>query len=66
MGLHGGWVFALRSFTRLSKRRGEPSLFIGDDITTGLVPVLLIVLTLVLMVFLLRDRESESQAQEAP
>ena len=56
MGLHGGWIFALQSFSRFSDRRGT-SIWFGNDIKTGLAPVLLLLCTLAVVHFLLRQRE---------
>lgn len=52
IGLHAGWVFALRSFSSFTRRVEEPSLWVGKDITTGLVPVALVLCTFVLLCFL--------------
>ena len=62
MGMHAGWVFALRSFTQLSKRHSEPSIWIGAELMTGLLPVMLLVLTYVLMVWMLRRRDAGGTA----
>lgn len=46
IGLHGGWVFALKLFTFSSKRVGEPGWLFGRDLITGLVPAALLGITL--------------------
>jgi membrane protease YdiL (CAAX protease family) len=56
IGLHGGWVFALRSFDQLSRRHGESSIWVGHDLTTGLLPVALLLVTWAVVVWLLRNR----------
>ncbi len=65
MGLHGGWVFALRSYERFSRPIAEPTFWVGEDPTTGLVPVLLVLCSWAGFVLLLR-RRARSPAAEAP
>ncbi|OGQ85904.1 MAG: hypothetical protein A2289_24865 [Deltaproteobacteria bacterium RIFOXYA12_FULL_58_15] len=55
-GLHGGWIFALRSFAQTSKRHWHESVWLGQDIITGVIPILLLLLTLAILIYLLRDR----------
>ena len=45
IGLHSGWVFALRGFAFLTRRVGEPSLWLGADLIGGVVPALLVGVT---------------------
>jgi len=53
IGLHAGWVAGLRSFRVLTHGAGEPTFWFGQDPLTGLVPVLLMVVTLGLVAWLL-------------
>ena len=46
IGIHGGWVFALRSFMLNSHRVGETSFWFGRDLITGGAPLILLALTL--------------------
>jgi uncharacterized protein len=54
LGLHAGWVAALKSFSKLTSRQGSPNLWFGTELLEGLAPVLLILLTLLLLVVALR------------
>ena len=45
IGLHAGWVFGLKSFTRVSRHAAEPDLWIGGDLLHGLAPVLTVLLS---------------------
>jgi uncharacterized protein len=58
MGLHGGWVFALRSFDSATKRVGPGSVWLGSDLTIGVIPVVLLLGTLGGLWYLLRDRRA--------
>ncbi len=62
IGLHGGWVFALKSFEALAKKKGHSSAWFGKNLLTGFGPVLLLIVTLAVMTLLLArfDREKES------
>ncbi len=51
IGLHGGWVFALRSFMFSSSKVGETSFWFGRDLITGGAPLVLLGVTLVFLVF---------------
>lgn len=64
IGLHAGWVFALRSFSFASVARGEPSLWLGRDLVTGLVPLALLAGTLGIVAWLLRDRAGDEPVAE--
>jgi membrane protease YdiL (CAAX protease family) len=44
LGLHGGWVLALRAFEEIF-RRPEPGPWVGSRLTTGLAPLLVLLLT---------------------
>lgn len=54
MGLHGGWVFALRSYAEITKRSLEPTVWIGKNLRTGLVPLALLGLSWLAVWFYLR------------
>ena len=45
LGLHAGWVFALRSFQFVTRKAGENSIWFGQNLLTGLAPILLLVAT---------------------
>jgi hypothetical protein len=60
MGLHGGWVFALRSFERFSRRTEEPSIWVGQDIRTGILPVALLLLTFGILAWWFRRKHPAS------
>lgn len=45
IGLHAGWIFALKSFSRSSRHVADPGLWFGKDMITGLGPVCLLALT---------------------
>ena len=50
IGLHGGWVFALRVFTLNGKRVGESNFWFGRDLITGGAPLLLLLGTFAILV----------------
>ncbi len=56
IGLHAGWVFALRGFGFLSRRAGEPTVWLGRDLISGIIPALLVALTWFLLVQMFRRR----------
>jgi membrane protease YdiL (CAAX protease family) len=58
MGLHGGWVFALKSFDSMSRRVGKGSLWLGSDLTIGVIPVVLLLGSLGVLWYVLRDRRT--------
>lgn len=45
IGLHSGWIFALKSFSRSSRHVAPPNLVFGKDMITGLGPVCLLLVT---------------------
>lgn len=45
IGLHAGWIFALKSFSRSSRHVAEPNPIFGKDMITGLGPVGLLLVT---------------------
>ena len=53
IGMHAGWVFAFKSFREVARLRGEPTVWLGDDLLTGLVPVALVAFTGLLVGLLL-------------
>lgn len=55
VGLHAGWVFALKLLTQVTSRPAA-SRWIGDDMRGGLAPAALMVVTGVLLLLLLRRR----------
>jgi membrane protease YdiL (CAAX protease family) len=62
IGLHAGWVFALKSFGALTKRNAAPSLWLGRDVASGLAAVLLLVATAGVVMWLLRQRTTADPA----
>ncbi|MEZ4272541.1 MAG: CPBP family intramembrane glutamic endopeptidase [Myxococcota bacterium] len=56
VGLHAGFVFAMRAFAQTTVRRGDLSPWIGRDLTTGIVPVVLLLATVGVLYGLLRRR----------
>ena len=58
IGLHAGWVFALRSFTSITKRKAPASIWAGRDLTRGLLPLGLLLLTWGFVAWYLRRREA--------
>ena len=54
IGLHAGWVFGLKTFSRASKHTAEGNWLIGDDLLHGLAPVAAVVLTGALLWLALR------------
>ncbi len=59
IGLHAGWVFVLKLFGLATKRVEDPGLWFGRDLITGLGPVMVLVLTSLLVVWLLRPGGSQ-------
>jgi membrane protease YdiL (CAAX protease family) len=57
LGLHAGWVFALKAFGALTSVSSEGGLWFGRDLLTGLAPVLLVASTGVLLMRLLPQRD---------
>ncbi len=62
LGLHAGWIYALRSFAKITKRTAPESFWVGEDITTGLVPVLMLLATLLAVHWLLKRRQQNAVA----
>ena len=58
LGLHAGWVFALKGFGQVARVGGEPTFWFGNDLLTGLAPVLLVAATGVIVNVLLRTRQA--------
>jgi membrane protease YdiL (CAAX protease family) len=44
-GLHAGWIFALKSFSRASKHIADPNLWYGENLLTGLGTLLTLLVT---------------------
>ena len=59
IGLHAGWVFALKIYTRLTDNTGEANAVLyGSDIREGLVPMIFVILTGLSMMMYLRSKKS--------
>ncbi len=56
LGLHAGWVFALKGFGIFARIKGPPDLWLGRDLLTGVAPVLVVSLSGLLLVLFLRKR----------
>lgn len=56
IGLHGGWVFGLKAFSFTTKRVGRADWWLGKDLTMGIVPVTLLLLSLGFLYWLLEMR----------
>lgn len=46
LGLHAGWVFALRAFHFNSQRVGDVDMWLGADLITGILPAALVLFSL--------------------
>ena len=59
VGLHAGWVFALKLLSHITHitRRPESSRWIGDDMRSGLAPAVLMAATGLILLLLLRRRQ---------
>ncbi|MEE2959654.1 MAG: CPBP family intramembrane glutamic endopeptidase [Myxococcota bacterium] len=60
IGLHCGWVWVLRMLTLATLRKGEPTFWIGRDLTTGLLALVVVGGSLVVLWLCLGDRRAES------
>lgn len=58
IGMHAGWVFGLKVLASCTNRLGSPSIWVGDDLRSGLVPTSLMLVTFATVFFLLRDRST--------
>lgn len=59
IGLHAGWVFALKFTNKLTNPTGEaPDLLFNDSIMDGILPLVTLLLTAVALVYYLRPRKS--------
>lgn len=56
IGMHAGWVFALKLLMQVARRQDAASLWIGHDMRSGLAPALLLLLTLLIVTLFLRRR----------
>jgi membrane protease YdiL (CAAX protease family) len=45
IGLHTGWVFGLKTFSKRSEHLAPSNLWIGNDLLHGLAPVLVVIIT---------------------
>ncbi len=63
IGLHLGWVFALRSFALTSHRVGPESIWFGRDLTRGLAALILLCVCAAAVLAYLRVRESAPQKE---
>ena len=45
VGLHAGWVFALKSFSAVTRHVATNNVWFGEDLRHGLVPVAVVTLT---------------------
>lgn len=64
LGLHAGWVASLRSFAAVTKRTGAAGYWFGRDLITGLAPVLLLLITLVVLVWALGRRDGDTTPEQ--
>ncbi len=58
VGLHAGWVFALKSFSAATRHTAPNDLWVGEDLRHGLVPVAVVLLTGALVAACLRREGS--------
>lgn len=66
IGLHLGWVFALRSFALTSRRVGPESIWFGRDLTQGLAALFLLGASAVAVVLYLRWRQRRLEKEGKP
>ena len=59
IGMHASWVCALKLLMAWTRRQGEPSIWLGQDLRCGLVPAALIFATWALLPLLLRPRDAK-------
>jgi membrane protease YdiL (CAAX protease family) len=45
IGLHGGWIFGLKTFSRVTRHTTPPGWLAGDDLLHGIGPVVVVLLT---------------------
>lgn len=62
IGMHAGWVSALKLLMSWTDRRGSPSIWVGEDLRSGLVPACLVFATFMVLAVLLRRRGPPEQA----
>lgn len=58
IGLHAGWIVGKMGFSKITKRLGEPSLWVGKDLLIGLGPVLMLLLTALIVFLYLRNERA--------
>lgn len=56
IGLHAGWVFALKLFAVLAARQGPVTLWLGASLIEGVLPLAVVVLTLGVLMLVGRHR----------
>jgi membrane protease YdiL (CAAX protease family) len=56
IGLHAGWVLALRSFYFMTRRPKGPTIWVGHELTEGILPLLMLAGSFAVVVWLLRGR----------
>lgn len=67
IGLHAGWVFALKTFSRLTKRLDRDVLpWLGDNLLEGVGPLLVLAVTWVAVLLCLRHRSHETLVHGRP
>ena len=64
VGLHAGWVFALKSFNAVSRHAARNNLWLGEDLRHGLVPVAVIILTGLLVAGWLRREKAPAAIRQ--
>ena len=62
VGLHAGWVFALKSFNAVSRHVARNNLWFGEDLRHGLVPVAVVTFTGLLVAAWLRREKAPGAA----
>ena len=58
IGLHAGWIFGLKTFSRASRHAAAGGFLVGEDLLHGLAPVLAVLLTGAVVWLALRREES--------
>jgi len=65
MGLHAGWVFIIKSFQSAVVWRIQPTLWLGKDLRSGVVPIILIALSGLLSYFIFNYFKKKEHAPRA-
>ncbi len=58
VGLHGGWVLALRGYQGCFQRLAEPGLLFGRPLVTGLAPLVLVIVSALLLWRIVAGRDA--------